>query len=210
MSSGTLLCAITNAKGIGLVSHSESNVSAYFVENVVSGGSYASILQPEDSEQPVITYSVVTKGRTIMLSGSAQFVNDTAVVNFDEDIANLIDESSPIVVSITPNQLINGSWAVISRSSDGFVAVKNGADEDVRFDYVVIATLKDLKPLPEEIANQDLIRTINGASMFTVKEGENPEPIKEKKKAADPEQQREWEEKYLSPNLLGPQLPSEK
>ena len=111
-------------------------------------------------------------------------------------------------MSITPNQLINGSWAVISRSSDGFVAVKNGGGEDVRFDYVVIATLKDLKPLPEEIANRDLIRTINGASMFSIKQGENPEPIK--KKAADPEQQREWEEKYLSPNLLGPQLPSEK
>ncbi|HDG67982.1 MAG TPA: hypothetical protein ENG11_02410, partial [candidate division Zixibacteria bacterium] len=154
--SGTHFGAITNAKGIGLVSHSESNVSAYFVENVVSGGSYASILQPEDSEQPVITYSVVAKGKTIMFSGSAQFVNDTAVVNFDEDMANLIDESSPIVVSITPNQLINGSWAVISRSSDGFVAVKNGGGEDVRFDYVVIATLKDLKPLPEEIADQDL------------------------------------------------------
>jgi hypothetical protein len=188
--SGTQFGILTNSDGIGLIAHSNNNVSAYFTENTLSENGYAQILTDQNG-QSEFAYSVMSKGQQIIISGSSDFVNGEAEVNIDPLLTNIIEND--INVSITPSEMPDDFYAVSDKSSQGFIANCNGSD--FSFDYIIIAPLKSDTEIPDEMLSEDFRKMLKSAINFEIVKQKTD--LDGKSELFTKEERDQWTENHL-------------
>ena len=119
--------ASTSHYGIG------TNGKGYF------GGGTAAFTSVESAKGRRLMTSPLVPEVEIYVSGTAELVDGKASVDLPEDLSDIISDSTPILVIVTPAGMCNGI-AVTERSRTGFVAqeLMNGSSSAV-FDWLVIA-----------------------------------------------------------------------
>jgi hypothetical protein len=101
----------------------------------------------------VLSYAPRESLPTMEDVGEAQLVNGTALVSLDPAFANVIDGTTPYLVFITPEGMVNGSLCVTDRSPHGFtVRESGGGHSTVAFAYRIVA-----KPYGERAARLPMI-----------------------------------------------------
>jgi hypothetical protein len=89
-----------------------------------------------------------------VFSSSSELINGEAIINFDSDTCELIDETQPLKVNITLTGECGGIF-VKEKSATGFVVKElNGGTSTSTFDWMVIAKRKFAKTSPQSSPSQ--------------------------------------------------------
>ncbi|MBI4722196.1 MAG: hypothetical protein HY769_04240 [Candidatus Stahlbacteria bacterium] len=86
-------------------------------------------------------HSMETRDKEIVSSGSAKLSNGATTVNLDPKIAEFVSNNVDLKITVTPK----GNWSglyIASRSADNFVVKSGAGDQNVEFDWMVIAREK--------------------------------------------------------------------
>ena len=113
-------------------------------------------------EQRVATYVPTAETPQIYMSGVGKLTGGKATISFDKKYEKLIDNTKPVIVTITPIGECNGLHLVSSKST-GFVVAENGkGTSDIQFTWIAIAQRKtDSKPA-EELLNNNFDNLLDG------------------------------------------------
>jgi hypothetical protein len=135
-------------------------------------------LQIDNSGQNNVMYTLVSPEMTIQTYGIGQLSGGKSAISFDDAFANVVSDSEPIVVTITP---IGASKGVYLEKVDGkgFTVVENEAGKsNVQFSWIAIGKRAGFenKSLPEDVIASDYNTKIstglhNDADMTTDGEG---------------------------------------
>ncbi|RLD81425.1 MAG: hypothetical protein DRJ15_04445 [Bacteroidetes bacterium] len=114
-------------------------------------------LQQDNSGQNNIMYTLVTPEMTIQTYGIGQLQNGKAGIEFDEAFSNIVSDSEPIIVTITP---IGETEGVHLEQVDGKgfrVAENRSGKSSVQFSWIAIGkrTGYENVSLPSEVTSAD-------------------------------------------------------
>ena len=116
------------------------------------------------NSQRVATYVPTSDNPTLYLSGIGKLSNGKATIEFEDKYKQLIDETQPVIVTITPIGDCNGIHLTESKST-GFIVGENAkGTSEVQFTWIAIAVRKGFNDnnIPKEVLSTDFDNNLNG------------------------------------------------
>lgn len=96
----------------------------------------------ESSDEKIPTYASSSMSADVYAKGVAIVENNFVEVKFDTNYSKLIDENSPVIITITPVGK-NADLYIEKISAEGFVVVNESGNQNVTFNWIAIGTRKD-------------------------------------------------------------------
>jgi hypothetical protein len=159
--------------------HSDGNIYGFYS----TGGRYASYdhgdrylsgldvhLQDVGRDTMAVLYTNVSLDATVIGSGVGRLVGGSARIRFDEAFAELISETEPIIITVTPIGDCNGINLMTSTNEGFTVAEANSGTNSAQFNWIAIAKRKghERPQLPREVVavdyNDKIYRGLNNDS----------------------------------------------
>jgi len=146
--------------------HSDGNIYGFYS----TGGRYASYdhgdrylsgldvhLQDVGRDTMAVLYTNVSLDATVIGSGVGRLVGGSARIRFDEAFAELISETEPIIITVTPIGDCNGINLMTSTNEGFTVAEANSGTNSAQFNWIAIAKRKghERPQLPREVVAVD-------------------------------------------------------
>ncbi len=139
----------------------------YVTGDVITNKNYAVLTNVGDSRR-VATYAITSPDVSVYTSGYGRLVNGKAQIKFNESFSKVIDEDTPVVVTVTPIGDCNGVH-LMDINNKGFEVSENGnGNSNVRFTWIAIGTRKDSRnvTLPDEVLSSDYDNIMKGYLVY--------------------------------------------
>lgn len=114
-------------------------------------------LQVDNNGQNNVMYTLVSPEMTVQTYGIGQMQNGKASINFDAAFANIVSDSEPIIVTITPIGKSKGVY-LEQVNSDGFMVEENeNGKSSIQFTWIAIGKRSGFenKSLPADVISSD-------------------------------------------------------
>jgi len=133
----------------------------------------------EVNNKVVTTYVPTSTTADIYIKGVGKLVNGKTMIKFSDDYLNLISETEPIIVTVTPLGKCNGIYLDEVKSS-GFTVVEQGdGKSSIDFNYIAIATRKGYEKIenPKEIVSPNFDNNLDNFMTNESNETKNAQPL---------------------------------
>jgi hypothetical protein len=133
----------------------------YNLGKTITNESFIVLDKKKDGSKSV-SYASTSMSLDIQLKGRGQLSNGTSYIPFNRDYSGIIDDSKPIILTITPIGENNGVH-IVSVDKNGFSIKENGnGNSSVSFNWIAIAD-KNTKttPVSNEILASDFDENID-------------------------------------------------
>lgn len=120
------------------------------------------VLDEKQDGSRAVSYANTSMSQDIQDKGRGKLTNGTSYIPFNKDYSQIIDESAPIIVTVTPYGESNGVH-IVSVDKNGFTIKENkGGQSNVSFNWIAIAEKKiKATPISTELLSSDFDRNIN-------------------------------------------------
>ncbi|MCD4793550.1 MAG: hypothetical protein K8R54_09975 [Bacteroidales bacterium] len=144
----------------------------------VSGKQYTNevITQLNDNgtNERIATYVPTSMTVDIYMKGTGQLENGKATINFDKEYINLISDSEPVIVTVTPMGQTNGVYLESVKSTGFSIAENNAGKSNTSFSWIAVATRRGYEnpENPKEVLSYDYDKNLSD-HMFNDSDLEN-------------------------------------
>ncbi|MBN2892862.1 MAG: hypothetical protein JXL97_13425 [Bacteroidales bacterium] len=164
-------------------------------------------LSDNGSDERIATYVPTSTSVDIISKGTTKLSNGKAIISFDENFSNVVSQTEPIIVTVTPQGKTQGVYVETVKNS-GFVVVENNNGKSTTtISWIAIGTKKGYEnpQNPVELLAKDYDINMNNV-MFNESDTENSaQPIWwDGQKLRFDEMPRDTEQNRVSKSIILP------
>jgi len=121
------------------------------------------VLDEKQDGSRSVSYANTSMSQDVQDKGMGKLVNGTSYISFNKEYSQIIDDSKPVIVTVTPYGETNGVH-IVSVDKNGFTIKENqGGASNVSFNWIAIAEKRTKsRPVSSELLSADFDTNLNG------------------------------------------------